>query len=178
MENVKLRLKRSHNLDSAVISCHCEDIDGDGEKEVIVGTYNNFLKIFKIEDNTFIEIAALRNPSPITSIGCGDLDQNGEVEIFVAGRDKYLRVYNVNQGMIIEKGKHKFFDMIHDITVGDVFSNDVSELVVSAGKVISILSYYMNDLKEEGILRQIHEVLQTKIMDIDDDGKNDDCNDH
>ena len=173
MRKVNLKLKRLINLNSAIITCKCEDIDYDGQKEIIVGTLDNYLRIFKIENYNFSEIASIRNPSSITSIGCGDLDHNGTTEIFVAGRDKVLRIYNVYGEKLIEKGKHIFYDVIYDITIGDVFSNNVNELVVSAGKVISIFSYYGGELKEEGIIRQHHEVFEIKIADIDVDGKND-----
>ena len=173
LEKVKFYLKESIGLNSAVISCICEDLDEDGQKEVIVGTYDNLLRVFKFDKENFSQIAVIRNPSPITSIGCGALGQNSNKEIFVAGRDKYLRAYKLNQSGLVETGKHRFYDIIYDISIGDVFSNNLNELVISSGKFISIFSYYQGELREEGVIRQEQYVFQIKIADIDNDGKND-----
>lgn len=170
---MKFFLKKSIGLDSAIISCKCEDLNQDGQKEVIIGTYDKMLRVLTFEKHSFSEIAMIRNPSPITSIGCGALSADGKKEIFVAGRDKFLRIYKLINNELIETGKHRFYDFISDISIGDVFSNDNNELVISSGCFITIFSYYRDELREEGVIRQAQKVNQVNIADIDNDGKND-----
>ena len=169
----QLQLRTKLDMKSTIIACEIADLTGDGKSEIIFCTYDSYLYVYTQEKSGLIELGKQKLASQITTLDVWDLDGDGSVEIFVGLRDKILRIYNFKGNKFIEKTKHKFRDMIHHVTVGDVFTKNLQQLVVCAGKFITIFTYKRGALREEGQIRQPKDIYKLRIADVDNDGVND-----
>ena len=84
----KLDLISSIFFESSIWAVCVADIDGDGENELIGGSYDNSLRIFKFKEANLVEVDRAIFRGGVWSIAVGDFDGDGDLE-FVAGIGKY-----------------------------------------------------------------------------------------
>ena len=84
----RLDLISSTFFESSIWAVCVADIDGDGQNELIGGSFDNSLRIFKFEGGNLVEVDKAVFQGGVWSVAVGDFNGDGELE-FIAGIGKY-----------------------------------------------------------------------------------------
>jgi len=160
--------KWTFHTEGEVSSLAINDLEGDGEKELIVGSYPN-LYVLNVKGKLKWKY---KTGGMVESVQITDLDDDGEPEI-IAGSDR-IYVFDKNGSLLWDYNPGS---EVHKVDAGDL-NMDGSKEVIAGSDKIHILS-------KEGILQLEYQpyrsVVDLEVVDLENDGKNElviGCLDH
>ncbi len=162
-----LTLKWTYNTKAGITDIHITDLDGDGIKEVIAGSYDGHLYLIDEKGNLKFKYYAY---CPIYSVNAADLDNDAVKEI-IAGSCRPAHVVGLD-GTAISKIITQ--NAIKSIHVGDMDNDGYNDLMLASGSVrnhkVYIFDRKSNVLFQKSIQGAYPYVLA--ISDLDGDGIN------
>lgn len=123
-------------LDSTAYVINIFDIDGDGDKEIIVGTTRGTIYIFSKEGK---EILKRNIEAPINDLKIGDLNNDGKPKIIVATAFGDIFLYNEKvelEWMSRISSYHKAFAF--NIALWDINDDGKKEIIVTGRRAVKI----------------------------------------
>ncbi|MHA1379976.1 MAG: FG-GAP-like repeat-containing protein [Candidatus Helarchaeota archaeon] len=106
------------------------DLDNDGIKEIVVGSTNQ--KVYVFRGNTGEFLWSYKTDGSINDITFGDINKNGRKEIIAASDDGNINALNNTDGSLLWKynitGKPK------SVSLADMTNNDQLELIVGSSE--------------------------------------------
>ncbi|MBN2013865.1 MAG: hypothetical protein JW778_01665 [Candidatus Altiarchaeota archaeon] len=150
----------SYGLDGSAYDLKVEDIDGDGEDEILVGSYPD-LTVLKTNGELKWEY---KTEGIVRSVHVTDLEEDGKKEIILASDKVYALDANGK-----ELWTHNTTDKVYFVHSGDLDWDGVKE-IAAASKKIYVLG---KDGEEQWTYDPYRTSTELYIGDVDNDGRND-----
>jgi hypothetical protein len=139
------------------------DIDGDGEREVVLGTADNWLYLLQNDGHL---LWSDETGSSVSDLLVADLDTDGLVELIVGLDDGGVSLFRPNHGLV---WSYAIEGKVNALTLVDLDGDGRKEVLVAAqnGEVLALNSHghllWSYDLG--------HPIVQVVAADVDGDGR-------
>ncbi len=112
--------------------CDVYDIDNNGNHEIVIGSGDNSVRVFRYVDTGYEELWRYDFNNKVTTISVGDINYDGRAEVIAGGWDNSLKVFDGLTGVLL--WELDFDDWVTLAKVLDVNHDGLSEVVVGLKK--------------------------------------------